>query len=271
MAGTLLFSYAETVDAHTWVSRTVAFQLRVTSFRVWIQRGTNEVLVSFLGLDTTDEGLVQGDRVRARAELEAIREFVAGDPDQVARVDELSALLERRIHLEDAAVAAFRSIGPEGAATILAGSDWRTDRMRIRAITSALLRKANEDFLAREDHYASMMRRIRVALVAGLLLMLGTFLFLLRQMQASQQAREEAVRAHELARQRLADLEAVLDTVPAAVFIARDPECRDVRGNRSAEVLVGASSGANLSPTPSGEWPDSGLRFLRDGAEVPRT
>jgi signal transduction histidine kinase/PAS domain-containing protein len=271
VAGTLLFSYAETVDAHTWVSRTVAFQLRVTSFRVWIQRGTNEVLVSFLGLDTTDEGLVQGDRVRARAELEAIREFVAGDPDQVARVDELSALLERRIHLEDAAVAAFRSIGPEGAATILAGSDWRTDRMRIRAITSALLRKANEDFLAREDHYASMMRRIRVALVAGLLLMLGTFLFLLRQMQASQQAREEAVRAHELARQRLADLEAVLDTVPAAVFIARDPECRDVRGNRSAEVLVGASSGANLSPTPSGEWPDSGLRFLRDGAEVPRT
>jgi signal transduction histidine kinase len=270
VAGILLFSYAETVDAHTWVSRTLAFQLRVTSFRVWIQRGTNEVLVSFLGLDSTDEGLVEGDRVRARAELAAIREFVAGDPDQVARVDELSALLDRRIHLEDLALAAYRTAGPEGAATILAGSDWRTDRMRIRAITSALLRKANEDFTAREDHYASMMGRIRVALVTGLLLMLGTLLFLLRQLRASQRAREESLRANELARQGLADLEAVLETVPAAVFIARDPECRDVRGNRSAEVLVGAARGANLSLPPSGEGPAGGVRFLRDGVEVPR-
>ncbi len=96
--------------------------------------------------------------------------------------------------------------------------------------------------------------------------MAGTLLFLMRQLQAAQRGREEALRANELARQRLADLEAVLETVPAAVFIARDAECRDVRGNRFAEAILRAPREANLSLPFPRELGLLGVRFVRNGA-----
>ncbi|MBS1108933.1 MAG: hypothetical protein H6Q88_925, partial [Anaeromyxobacteraceae bacterium] len=139
VAGTAVFSYRETEEAHARVTRTLEFELRLTSFRVWIQRGSNEVLGSLLGLDPSEPGLLGADRVRARADVAAIRESVAGDPSQLARVDELAGLLERRIALEEAARAAFRESGPQGAAALLAGSDWMRDRLRIRTITGAML------------------------------------------------------------------------------------------------------------------------------------
>ncbi len=154
VAGTLAFSYAETTAAHAWATNTLEFQAQVTAFRVWVQRGTSEALGSFLGLPPIEAGTLQGDRVRARAELVSIRAFVAGDPDQLARVDELSALLDRRIALEDAAIDAFRASGSEAAAAVLARSDWWRDRQRLQTITSAMIRRAHEDFQRHEAGYA---------------------------------------------------------------------------------------------------------------------
>ncbi|MEI6111161.1 MAG: hypothetical protein WCP63_05740, partial [Cyanobium sp. ELA712] len=245
MAGILAFSHAETVEVHAWVTRALEFEGRVTAFRVWVQRGTNEVLGEIVGLPATETGLVAGDRIRATAELEALRELVAGDPVQQARVDELATLLDRRIATEEEARKTFEISGTSGAVAVLEGAGWGEDRRRIHAVTSSLLAKAREDFRVRDAEYVSTMRRARVALLSSLVLMLGTVLYLLRQLGAAQRSREQAVEASALARQRLADLEGVLDTVPAAVLIARDPECREIRGNRFAEALLRAEPGSD--------------------------
>ncbi len=81
---------------------------------------------------------------------------------------------------------------------------------------------------------------------------------------------EEALRrAEECARRRASELDVVLDTVPAAVWIARDPESRRIDGNRLGIDLLRAPRGANVSMTaPAGERPRH-FRAMRDGAEIP--
>ncbi len=77
---------------------------------------------------------------------------------------------------------------------------------------------------------------------------------------AEGQAREEA---------RAAELEGVLDTMPAGVVIAHDAAGDRVTANRRTYQLLGLPDGANLSRTnpqsPAG-WTS---RLLHDGAEIP--
>lgn len=48
-------------------------------------------------------------------------------------------------------------------------------------------------------------------------------------------------------RQRVAELKAVLDSVPTPVWIAHDPECKLITGNRAAYSLLKLPLGSNLS------------------------
>jgi diguanylate cyclase (GGDEF)-like protein/PAS domain S-box-containing protein len=48
-------------------------------------------------------------------------------------------------------------------------------------------------------------------------------------------------------RQRAAELRIVLDAVPAAVFIANDPECKSITGNRMVYDLLRLPQGSNLA------------------------
>jgi len=132
-----------------------------------------------------------------------------------------------------------------------------------------MLAEARQKVVAREDRYAIVIRRMTVALAAGIALMIGTFLYLLDQLRVSQRSREETERAKDQGRDRLAELEGVLDTVPAAVFIARDPDCRRMDGNRFAVEMMRASPGANLSLSAPREDRVPGVRFLQDGVELP--
>ncbi len=265
----LVYSLAETAADHARVTRTLELEGHLTSFRVWINRGSNEVLSSVLGLPPISAEILEGDRGRARADVAALRDLVAGDPGQMARLADLAELLERRVAAEQAAMEAARASGPAAAGAALLDGSWPEDRVRVRDLTAAMLEAAHQDLHQREAGYLVTMRRIRLALAAAVLLAVGTLLYLLRQLKVARRAGEESVRADDLARQRLADLEGVLDTVPAAVFIAHDPACHDIRGNGFAEVLFRAPPGSNLSLSAPEETRIRGVRFLRGGVEVP--
>lgn len=81
-------------------------------------------------------------------------------------------------------------------------------------------------------------------------------------------ARARALEAKAEAQSRAAELETVLEAVPVAVWIARDPECRVIDGSRVGREILGQGEPVNLSlSAPSGERP-MGFKVLVGGREV---
>jgi PAS domain S-box-containing protein len=70
-------------------------------------------------------------------------------------------------------------------------------------------------------------------------------------------------------RQKVAELEAVINTTPAGIAIAKDPQARHIRGNAALTRLLGVAPDDELSKTaPEGPRP-ARYRALRNGRELP--
>jgi PAS domain S-box-containing protein len=68
---------------------------------------------------------------------------------------------------------------------------------------------------------------------------------------------------------RLAELEAVMDSAPAAILVTRDRDCAEVTGNAAAYALFHKPSGSNPSLTPRGKKPDANFEMLESGHRLP--
>ncbi|WP_128693868.1 PAS domain-containing sensor histidine kinase [Methanoculleus taiwanensis] len=81
---------------------------------------------------------------------------------------------------------------------------------------------------------------------------------------------EDALRESEAReRRRATELQAITEAVPAAIFIALDPECRSMFGSRYTYELLHLPPGSNLSKSaPEGER-QAHFRTMKDGAEIP--
>jgi len=74
-------------------------------------------------------------------------------------------------------------------------------------------------------------------------------------------------RLEEELRRRAEEFQTIMDVAPVALFVAHDPECRQVTTNRTANVMLELAPDANSLTAPGGPAPP--CTFLRDGVEVP--
>jgi len=63
---------------------------------------------------------------------------------------------------------------------------------------------------------------------------------------------------------RIEELRAIFDTAPVGIWVARDPACTHIEGNRAANALLDAIR-RDLAPDTSDAAPASQVRVLRDG------
>jgi PAS domain S-box-containing protein len=80
----------------------------------------------------------------------------------------------------------------------------------------------------------------------------------------------EQRRTEDALRNAHGELQAIMDVMPVAMLISRDPECRNVLGNPSAYQLFRELPGSNLAILPpEGEQPPA-FWFIESGTDVPR-
>jgi signal transduction histidine kinase/CheY-like chemotaxis protein len=80
---------------------------------------------------------------------------------------------------------------------------------------------------------------------------------------------EERKRAEVAMREQTEDFRTLLDMLPVGVWIAHDPECRRITGNRAGRELLRMAPDANLSKSASAEEQPKHFRILKGGREVP--
>ncbi|MFZ5812423.1 MAG: ATP-binding protein [Thermodesulfobacteriota bacterium] len=81
--------------------------------------------------------------------------------------------------------------------------------------------------------------------------------------------REAATELDRRVRERTAELIGLMESIPAVVWISRDPQCRFISGNRAAHEFLGMPPGRNLTLTPGTEPPPDHFKVFSHGVELP--
>jgi PAS domain S-box-containing protein len=78
----------------------------------------------------------------------------------------------------------------------------------------------------------------------------------------------ERKNVEEQLRNRAEELETVMNLVPVAIWVAHDPKCNNITGNRTANEFYEAGEGENVSAGPAPGEPIPSRRFFRNGKEL---
>lgn len=97
---------------------------------------------------------------------------------------------------------------------------------------------------------------------------LASVLSLVLDVTGPRRAQEEARASEQRALARAAELQTVLDTVPAVVWIAHDRRGDHIEANRYGAALLAMPPGANVSLTAGEHERPTGFRVMKDGREV---
>jgi PAS domain S-box-containing protein len=80
---------------------------------------------------------------------------------------------------------------------------------------------------------------------------------------------EELRAAKEESEKRAREMEAIMDAVPALIWISRDTECLSITGNRAVYEFLGMPAGANVSKTAPVNVRPMHFKALNNGREIP--
>jgi PAS domain S-box-containing protein len=80
----------------------------------------------------------------------------------------------------------------------------------------------------------------------------------------------EQRRTEEALRKAHGELQAIMDAMPTALLISRDPECRFVLGNRRTYQVLHESPGSNLAELGVEDEQSPAYRLIENGMEIPR-
>jgi len=105
--------------------------------------------------------------------------------------------------------------------------------------------------------------------VTKMVVFCGISLFLVLFTARWRRAEQELRRLHEQSAAHAKELEAILDAVPAAVFVTRDAQATRMEGNRLAAEYLAVEPGTNLSKTAPPEERPATFRALKDGVDIP--
>ena len=95
-----------------------------------------------------------------------------------------------------------------------------------------------------------------------------SILVILRDVSERKRMEQSLRESESLARAHFAELETLLEAIPAAVFVSHDSGCRHITGNRLAMGMLQTAEGQNVSlSAPPEERPN--YRSLRDGVPIP--
>jgi len=110
---------------------------------------------------------------------------------------------------------------------------------------------------------------LQAADLAAMLVFSGFSLGLVWVVGRWRRAESALRRLHAESSSRAEELQTILETVPAAVFVARDVSASRIEGNRRAAEYLAAPPGANLSKTAPLDEVPSTFRTAREGRAIP--
>jgi PAS domain S-box-containing protein len=187
---------------------------------------------------------------------------MSSDPQNVQTDGGRSPVSERGL---SRSVPGYLTAGIALLLAILLGVGW----LCYRNMTAAIEAGAGEN----QSYVADIRSAIRWGVTGGVLggIALLMMFALLRREFMRRRLVEIELRmqvAERRERERAEELAALLDAIPMPVFIARDPDCLTITGNRAAEELLRLPRRAETSLTAPEEAKPRHFRVLRDGREL---